>query len=188
MRITLLLSLICICMPLTSQAGEVKSFYTNIDLGKCKLAADAKPGNGEWSEWHCRGFRGMRVTVVESDLRFYLSYGPKGKKQQVTEQTLPPFNNIGAKLEWRAKKRRGRWVPYATILRYFTDTGDGQKGQILVVTKLGKDDACHVAYIDALANKNANALARRTADQRVPSFLCRADEPQRVGNQGVSPL
>ncbi|UXN74462.1 hypothetical protein N8D56_04770 [Devosia sp. A8/3-2] len=36
---------------------------------------------------------------------------------------------------------------------------------MLVVTQLAEGQTCHIAYIDALANDNANELARQAADK-----------------------
>ncbi|MCP4383117.1 MAG: hypothetical protein GY798_17125, partial [Hyphomicrobiales bacterium] len=72
------------------------------------------------------------------------------------------------------------WSPFATILRFFPDLGDGETGQVLVITKLGgSGQICHVGYVDALANPQANALARQIADNVAPLFDCQADQPFR---------
>jgi len=44
-----------------------------------------------------------------------------------------------------------------------------------------------VAYIDALANAEAIALARRIADGQARSFDCR-QEPRTMGEKGKSPM
>ena len=56
-------------------------------------------------------------------------------------------------------------MPYAAIVRYFTAV-DGAKGEVLVVSRITATEACHVAYIDALATPEAIVLARRVADER----------------------
>ena len=65
------------------------------------------------------------------------------------------------------------------LLRYFTAV-DSAKGEVLVVSRITATEACHVAYIDALATPEAIVLARRVADERARSFDCR-DEPRREG-------
>jgi len=67
-------------------------------------------------------------------------------------------------------------------VRYFTadpETGE-DKGQVLVVTQLVEGNTCHVAYVDALANKDANELARKAADES-GDFDCATDEPEVIG-------
>ena len=118
--------------------------------------------------------------VTEGDLRFSLIYGFGAR--MADGQTLPPFNRLGAKLEWRLSNDLGRWMPIATIVRYYTadpETGE-DKGQVLVVTQLVEGNSCHVAYIDALANANANALAREAADAS-GDFDCASDEVDIIG-------
>ena len=51
-----------------------------------------------------------------------------------------------------------------------------------MVTKLGgPGQICHVARIDALLNKDANVLARQTADEQAAGFVCGKDEPMQPG-------
>ncbi len=178
MRNVILLLFLFITTPAFADLKDIKSIYTDLDPDLCKLIDKAKPGDGEWVNFNCKGYENISVLMSEADLRYYLSYGPKGNKLSVWRQTLPQFNTIGKKLEWRLHNRHGQWVPFATILRYYTDS-DGQKGQILVVTKIGTRDACHIAYIDALANKNVNQLARDIANT-AHQFNCKQDKPKRL--------
>jgi hypothetical protein len=73
------------------------------------------------------------------------------------------FNTIGETLEWRLKKDGQGWKPIATILRYNWSVDD-RKGAILVVTMLGADETCHMAYVEASGNPKANEQARALAD------------------------
>ncbi len=168
----------------TASAQEIKSFYTNVDVEKCKLIDKAKPGDGEWAQWRCEGFAGYDTFVLEGDIRFYITFDKKAEGRQ----TLPPFNTIGKNMEWRAVKQGSRWQPFATILRYFTDSSNGKKGQVLVVSKFDNGKTCHVAYIDALANKNANQLAQYIADRLSDRFNCNKDTALIIGKSGVSPM
>jgi hypothetical protein len=72
------------------------------------------------------------------------------------------------------------------IVRYFTKS-QTKRGQVLVVTRVTDREACHVAYIDAVANANAIILARRIADEKARKFDCKSD-PARVGAVGKSPM
>ena len=58
-------------------------------------------------------------------------------------------------------------------------------GDVLVISKVTPEETCHVAYIDALANADAIALARRIADAEARSFDCRsrAAGPGRKGQK-----
>jgi hypothetical protein len=183
-------------------ADPVKSEYTTIELKQCK-ALPADPGEVEGdpgAAWWCSGRKGTRLFLAEGDLRFMVAYGRKAREQRAATQTLGRFNSIfpndqteRATLEWRLRYAKGNWVPFATILRYHTFDGDQNppiRGQVLVVAKVGPrngTDACHVAYIDALANPDANALAQQTADEKAEGFDC-ATEPEVVGLTGKSPM
>ena len=50
-------------------------------------------------------------------------------------------------------------------------------GRVLVVTRLGPGGVCHVGFVDARANPNANELAQQLADERARGFRCGADKP-----------
>ena len=170
--------------------------YTALALKRCKRLGTGKDGG----RWGCSGPKGHEVQFAEGDLRQFLAYGAKAREQRSASQTLGPFNSIfkddtdRATIQWRGTVAAGRFVPFATIVRYYTDTGDDgsgkrQRSQVLVVTKLGAADgseACHVAYIDAVANKDANVLATRTADALARGFDCRK-EPVVAGAKGAVP-
>lgn len=159
--------------------------YTTLDLKACKRISSDRDGG----RWQCGGPKGYEVLFAEGDLRQFLGYGAKAREQRASKQTLGPFNSIfkdtsdQATVQWRGVATGGKFVPFATIVRYHTDTGDDgsgkrQRSQVLVVTKLGPADgveACHVATIDAVANKDANALATKTADELARDFDCRKD-------------
>ena len=152
------------------------SAYTDINLDQCLVLDSDDFG----TSWACPGYKGYPLMVSEGDLRFSLIYGFGA--EVADGQTLGPFNHLGKKLEWRLSNALGRWMPIATIVRYHTadpETGE-DKGQVLVVTQLVEGNSCHIAYIDALANPNANELAREAAD-KAGSFECARDEVEIIG-------
>jgi len=158
------------------------SAYTDIDLDQC-LVLDADDFGASWA---CPGYKGYPLMVFEGDLRFSLAYGFNIDKEPVRPQTLGPFNHLGPKLEWRLSNALGRWLPVATIVRYFTqDPEDSERtNQVLVVTQLASGQTCHIAYIDALANADANELARQAADA-AGDFDCASDEVEIIGAFGA---
>lgn len=156
------------------------SAYTDLEIEEC-LVLEADDFSVSWS---CPGYKGYPLMVTEGDLRFSLIYGFGAKVAD--GQTLPPFNNLGAKLEWRLSNDLGRWMPIATIVRYHTadpETGEN-KGQVLVVTQLVEGNSCHIAYVDAVANKDANEMARAAADAS-GDFDCASDEIAIIGKFGA---
>lgn len=164
--------------PALAQSG-LTSAYTDLNLDADCLVLEADDFGATWA---CPGYKGYPLRVQEGDLRFSLSYGFEPDNNAVGFQTLPPFNRLGEKLEWRLSNASGQWLPVATIVRYFTadvETGE-DKGQVLVVSKVAPGDSCHIAYVDALANADANQLARDAADQAA-DFDCATDEPEVIG-------
>jgi hypothetical protein len=169
-------------------ANPVKSLYTTVELKTCKPIKQYPHGGA----WLCDGLGGLPVYVAEGDLRQFLSVGANAQTRRAATQTLGAFNTIFEKgsdratIEWRFDRRGDKQIPYATIVRFHTSR-DGRKGDVLVVLKVGPADTCHLAYIDALANRDAIALARQVADIEAKAFDCR-HEPRAEGAGGKSPM
>ena len=121
-----------------------------------------------------------------------MAAGIEPNKTRAAEQTLGAFNtpfvdsSHRATVEWRFTIKDKRKVPFAMIVRYFTEM-DGHKGEVLVVTRIAGKEACHAGYVDALANTNAIVIARRIADERARTFDCRKDASVE-GERGISPM
>ena len=163
--------------PALAQSGFT-SAYTDFDLDAC-LVLEADDFGAQWA---CPGYKGFPMLVREGDLRFSVAFGFNPDANVVGFQTLPPFNYIRGKVEWRLSNAAGRWMPIATIMRYFTDGAEenSDDGQVLVVTQIADGNSCHIAYVDALANENANELARQATDA-AGDFDCASDEVEIIG-------
>lgn len=160
---------------------EAESLYVEFNLDRCDVVKKVQETGSIVQR--CKGLAAFPIFIAEDDLRFFVGYGPNGQKQTVFNQTLPSFNTIHNKIEFRI--RRGGKSPYASILRYFTDGGEGRpKGQMLVVTKIEGREACHMAYIDALREPDPNDKARKLADSMAPTFRCGRDEAKEPADQG----
>jgi hypothetical protein len=167
-------------------AQTIESVYTDLDVNKCRHT----PGTAEedYGVWHCKGYAGIPVRVSAGDQRTQVSYGKNAAKQLAARTTFAKFNSEGSKIEWRIEKHAdGKKVAFATILPwniiYSNDNGDPVRGQIFVVTRLG-ESVCHVGYADGQANKNADELARRIADEHARNFDCKKDKPVVLGEKG----
>ncbi len=182
---TLLALLLAPVFPASAQ--QTDSAYTSIDLEKCHRITRAELGLPEQSEeeagtdggqWLCVGYDNSIVYVAEGDLRQFVSYGSNAMQEMAARQTLPAFNRVGDTIEWRLRKVNGQWVPFATILRWHTESGDAaqDRGQVLVVTRLEPGNTCHVAYVDALLTPDANQVARDIADAEAEKFNCASDD------------
>ncbi len=163
----------------------VRSLYTAIDPSDC----ESMPGAAARL---CRGLPGYPVYLAEGDRGVFLSVGPHPEKRRAAQQTLSATNTLFEKggqrptVEWRFVVRDGKPVPYATIVRYLTEGPQGI-GEVLVVMRVTEREACHVAYIDALANLNPLVLARGIADKVARSQPC-PQQPSVQGAHGRSPM
>jgi hypothetical protein len=177
-----------LCGQAPAAANPVKSLYTTVDLKICKQVKRHRDGGA----WRCGGLGDLPVYVAEGDLRQFVSVGANAEKRRAATQTLGAFNSMFEKgstratIEWRFDRRGERKLPYAIIVRFHTSR-DGRNGDVLVVSKVSETETCHVAYIDALANPDAIALARQIADKQAKSFDCRK-EPHTEGATGKSPM
>jgi hypothetical protein len=162
-------------------AQTVESQYTSFDAKTCRH----RKGKGveDYGSWTCSGYRNLRVLLSAGDQRMQVTYGDWKKDDIALSQTFPAFNNVyEGTVEWRIEKQPdGKTRPFATILRWNVmleaDSRNAtgpitSTGRVLVVTRLGPGGVCHVGYVDARANPDANALARRIADENARTFKC----------------
>lgn len=176
MQAVLLTMVGALLLPVAAGAAEIRAEYTDLKFDECTVYEADDMG----STSACPGYRGVPVVIAEGDLRMFVTYGVRPLEEKAAQQTLPPFNYLGQKIEWRVEDDGESLIPRATILRWFTSGDNGeQKGQVLVVTQLKLGATCHIAYIDALAVKNANELARQIADEKAGSFDC-SNEPETI--------
>jgi hypothetical protein len=168
-----------------AQTGvPIESAYTDFDARKCRHTAGKIVE--DYGSWLCPGYRGVSVWLHAEDQRMYVSFGPNAAGERASGETIAHFNDAyKGRIEWRLERPpSGKTRPFATILRwnYMVDVDDRQaSGRMLVVTRLGPGGVCHVGYVDARANPNANGLARELADAMARAFKCGVDEPARVG-------
>ena len=168
--------------------------FTTIDLKACKV----QRRDATETVWRCSGLPGFPLQLAEVDDRTFLSFGPAPEKRRASRQTLRVPNTLfptaekRATVEWRValppeiSKTPPPSRPYAAIVRYFTARDDA-RGQVLVVSKISPTDSCQMALIDAQANPEALALARRLADDGALKFDC-ANPPSVHGAAGRSPM
>jgi hypothetical protein len=177
-------------------AESITSQYSKLDF---ENGCQWKPAESEEEEQMggeavCNGFGNYPVFFAESDLRQFLAYGP-ADDPFVFSSGFSQWNSVHDVIEWRLEDG----VPFATIHRWFIDnidpdTGSAdakRRGQVLAIATVaepeapaGKKVSCVVGYVDALANDNANELAREVADGVGRLFLCGRNQPQFYGVQG----
>lgn len=173
-----------------AQGEFFQSEYTDLDLDLCTVVQSDDFG----STWACNGHKGIPVMIAEGDQRFMVSFGLTSTTEPAAKQTLPPVNLPGGKIEWRISNASGAYKPFAAIVPFLTEPpkpGEGKEpdpqGRILVVVKIEPGKTCQIAWIDALANTDAPALARKTADEKAPDFDC-SKPPEVVGAFEAWPL
>jgi hypothetical protein len=160
-------------------SGNITYVYTQFDADKnCRH----RPGRAveDYGTWTCAGYNGIAVVLSAGDQRMQVSFGPRAAREVAAGQTLPGFNDVyKGTIEWRlAKGNDGKVKPFATILRwnYMTSPDDRKaSGRMLVVTRLGPGGVCHVGYVDGRVSADANAVARKIADEKARTFRCGTD-------------
>ena len=196
---SVILALCCAGAAGAQAAGpSTGSAYTDFDTKTCSHKAGRAVE--DYGEWHCRGLDGMAVLLSAGDQRMTMSFGPHASGEPAARQTLQGFNDVyKARIEWRFADGAGASIhPFAAIVRWNTfllDASDisGEaatgrpktiSGKVLVVTRLEPRGVCQIGYVDAKANQDANALARKIADERARSFRCDIDKPVILGATG----
>jgi hypothetical protein len=172
-----------------ANAQTFSSSYTSSAPKDCRVSS---AGNGvdDSTIRICPGKARLKVLVSEDDLRETVSVGrdrSAAHQEPAAQVWFGPFNSTSYTVEWRALDGR----PFAIIQRWhIADNGDRDKDDrpiakpMLAVTRLPPGPVCHVAYIDAQANPNANELARNAADEIARDFKCGKDEVKVIGEGG----
>ena len=138
----------------------------------------------------CPGQAGLVVLVSEDDLRETVSVGRSraaAMNEPAAQAWFGPFSSTTPTIEWLTLDGK----PFAIIQRWhIADNNDPDKNgrplakQMLAVTRLPPGAVCHVAYVDVKANPDANALARKAADEIAHDFKCGKDKVKVIGATG----
>jgi len=169
-------------MLAAATAAAFDSTYTSIAANRCKKTVDLRIGKIEYAVSRiCAGAAGYKVYVDEEDLRETLTIG-KSRKQALKEPAATIITATGAVTEDAIAWRIAKAAPFAVIVGWsFADQehldlkGGPNSARLLAVIRLPPGPICTVAYIDRAANPNANALARKAADEIARTFKCGAD-------------
>ena len=175
-------------LAIADRAAANESHYTDLDLNRCATLSEDDLG----ASFQCAGYLDYPVYVSEGDLRQTVFFGHvKDDYQKKGFESFSQFNYVGSKIEWRVDPA-GK--PVAAILRWMIENPEGESepaalGQVLVISRVAqkKDGiSCVAGYVDALANKDANVIARQVADETAPDFACGAADPAWHGERGTS--
>ncbi len=175
----------------SANAQTFGSSYSSTAPKGCRVIGKPSELDGSTTRL-CPGRSGLVVRIAEDDLRETVSVGRSGAaaaSEPAAQVWFHPFNSSSYTVEWRNVDGK----PFAIIQRwYLADNGDPDKSgrptdkPMLAVTRLPPGEVCHVAYIDAQANPNANELARKAADELARDFKCGKDEVKVIGDSGVA--
>jgi hypothetical protein len=188
----ILTALSCLGCVAANAASDNVSVYGKYDDSQCEdIPEPPAKFQGDHVQ-RCKTTAGIDVVLREEKERsshsygpnYYVGYGPSGIRQIALTQTVEFSESVNGVVEFRMKK--GAKQPFAAIQRVFTKLYEPHRedeiseGQVLVVTKIEGDEACHMAYIDVGGQPNANEIARNAADSMAESFKCGRDNWQRV--------
>ena len=170
-------------MATAAHAQKPEARYTELLGGRCKFVSLDKDTNEDQVK-RCPGHGGAELETVASHTR--LSIGFRFSRTQVAKNVIEAWS-AGENVEWRGIKGNKGFEPYAVIVRLLMKDPESLKreadGQVLAVVRFDprEGEACAMAYVDARANKEPNALARATADRLGPAFDCRSEKPTVMG-------
>ena len=174
-----------------ASAQTVGSSYTSTAPKDCRMIGKPSELDGSTSRV-CPGKSGLVVVIAEDDLREVVSVGRNrtaAAREPAAQVWFHPFNSSAHTVEWRAADGK----PFAIIQRWhIADNSDLEKSgrptdkPMLAVTRLPPGPVCHVAYVDAQANRDANELARKAADEFARGFRCGKDEVKVIGEAGIA--
>jgi hypothetical protein len=175
------LAIACVAPISVVTAQEASSRYTSMKSADCGRPKSRDPDSAAWT---CPGVSGLLVAGSEGDVRQTISVGrtaAAARKEPAASTWFGPPNVANDTIEWRFPA--GSDKPAAIIQRWTLIPSEQPRRSILVVTRLPPGPVCHVAYVDVARNPDANALARKGADELARGFDCRK-EPQILGQHG----
>ncbi len=149
-------------LGLTSGHAD-ESRYTDISDNDCETI-EVYEETGSTVQ-RCYGIDDWEVFISDDDGRMSIGFGAQGHYR-----TFAAFNSLGDVLEWRGNDGE----PYATIVRYPLEAGDGtnRRASVLLVSRVSRNGFCPLALINASDNEQANGMARGAADMSRALFEC----------------
>jgi hypothetical protein len=147
-------------------AQTAESVYTELDRAKCRTVEYEHEGYS-WTR-ECRGVAGYKLLHLQGDERESITVvSPDGRPHPLEfwSTVSPAFSSVGAKAEWRVRRRGDRVEPFALIVRLNANENPDQYQKItsyLVVARLAPGRVC---VTDRIApGPRANEQARQSAD------------------------
>jgi hypothetical protein len=186
LAIALLLSALTVVPASAEDASS--SRYTKAGSAQPQCQQARAPVEG----FSCMGPGGWRLNLGFPAFGATLNFAQEGRNPSVHAPAdgrrvdIEDMVGKAATVEWRGTVSGGSFQPYAAIVRVLVlDAAQRRamieqgapvqaprRAQVLVVTRLGPEGACVVAYVDAQANPKPNEMARAAADTLARSATC----------------
>jgi len=155
-----------------AQKSKIESVYTNLDAKSCKTLEQETEGTG-WYRGECKGIGGYKLQITEGDLRQSIDVvAPNKSKYELdfTGHVSGGFSSVGAKAEWRVKRKGKTLTPIALIIRFNASENPEDSSILtsyLVVSKVTKNQICitNIVKPGAKANEEARKFADSAADK-----------------------
>ncbi|CAN5260764.1 hypothetical protein BH10PSE8_BH10PSE8_04870 [soil metagenome] len=172
--------------------GAPSSRYTRVNLEQPQCTSAPAPVEG----FSCMGVAGWTLNVGFPAFGATLNFSRhKGRVSAVspTQGRQVEIDGLAGKtttIEWRGTTHGSAFEPYAAIIRVLvldarqrlamieqgSPPASARRAQILMVTRLGREGSCVVAYVDAQANPKPNDLARAAADTAGKATTCPVEQ------------
>jgi hypothetical protein len=165
---------LALCLvPAAALAAEVTSAYVKFDPDTTCQRLEAPDEYVFGGTWICPGQGKIKMQISTGDDRDFVGFGERPEESCSLLKTFFKFNTALSPVEWRLRDGK----PIAAIERWRVVADDnGNTVTWLVVNALRGNGSCHVHYV-AGSYPEANAAARRAADQLAEDFNCDADVP-----------
>ena len=159
------LFLLIVCV--NAQKVKIKSVYTNLNANSCKTLESDTEYTG-WYRGECKGIGGYKLHVTEGDIRQSIDVIAPNKNKYELDligHVSSGFSSVGAKTEWRVKRKGKTATPIALIVRFDVSENSEDSNIItsyLVVSKITKNQICITNIVKPGARQNEEA--RKFAD------------------------
>ena len=134
-----------------------ESSYTSIAQKDCQTLESDNLGSIQ----NCESFAGMKVTVIEGDIRQSITLTRDDKKYELNfwNTISYGFSSLGLELEWRYKRNQFD-NPIGMIVRLEVNEDDEDMEKVtsyLVVSKISEKEICMVGKVSPRKNQHESA-------------------------------
>ena len=150
-----------------AEAQANASVYTDLDASKCRTITISE-GPATYSVQECPGVAGYKLLVLDDDARQTVTVvAPGGVRHPLDlwHTVSRSFSSVGAKAEWRVRRRGGKTEPLGLIIRFNANEIPDHPDKLISYLAVAKITPGKICVTDKInPGKRANAEARRAAD------------------------